>query len=418
MLLPELLSPAGDMEKLKAAVRFGADAVYCAGRSFGMRSASANFTPDELSDAVRYCHERNVRLYVAVNILPRDSEYPALKEFLGFLGEIGADAAIVADLGVIEAARKAAPSLPLHLSTQASVVSSEACAAYHRFGVKRIVLARELSLEAIREIRKNIPDTLELEAFVHGAMCVAYSGRCLLSNYLVGRDANRGECAQSCRWDYRPEGDGKTLCFFEEKRPDEIFSVREENGESFILSSRDLCMIEHIPDLVTSGLSSLKIEGRVKSAYYAALTANTYRISLDAYGKDPDHYVFDEKWLRELCSVSHREYSTGFFYSSPSQAANTVSRGGYLREKAYFAAALEDSGADGWTLFFQKNKVSSGDQAELLTPGKTGVPLTVGEMTDEHGAPIPSAPHPGMRFRLKMPFPVREGDILRSGDPL
>ena len=410
---PEILSPAGNFEKLKSAVYFGADAVYLAGRAFGMRVASGNFSNEELIEAVKYCHERNVKLYVTVNIMPRDGEYPALKEFLVFLEEIGVDAVIVSDLGVLMLCRQCAPSLEIHISTQASTVSSETCKAWHALGASRVVLARELSLEAVKRIRDNIPPELEIECFVHGSMCIAYSGRCLLSQHYVGRDANRGACAQPCRWIYAAEGE-KYLEIAEEKRLTEKLPVIESDGESFVMSSRDMCTIEHIPDLVRAGITSFKLEDRVRSAYYTAVVTNTYKMALDAYMADPDNYKFDPLWLNELNSVSHRAYGTGFFYTDPKEDANIVSEAGYMREKAYLASCVTASNENGFATFMQRNKIVRGSEAELLTPGRVGKAFVADEMYSPEGEPLESAPHPGMEFKLKVPFPVKVGDIIRG----
>lgn len=405
---PELLSPAGDFEKLKSAIYFGADAVYLSGKAFGMRAASGNFTDEELAQAVEYAHARGVRVYVTVNIMPRDGEYPALRQFLQYLQAIGADAAIVSDLGVVTLARACAPNLEIHISTQASTVSSATCMAWHNMGAKRIVLARELSLEAISAIRAALPEEVELETFVHGSMCVAYSGRCLLSQYYVGRDANRGACAQPCRWIYSGE-------IAEEKRPDARLPIVEDGGESFIMSSKDMCMIGHVPELVQAGINSLKLEGRVRSAYYTAVVTNTYKMALDAYERDPASYRFDPAWQRELDSVSHREYGTGFFFCDPKTEPNLVTQPGYLREKAYLAVAASGADEEGRVSFVQRNKTVRGSVVEVLSPGRPGRPFTADEMWDADGVPLETAPHPGMTFLLKPPFAVSEGDILREG---
>lgn len=416
---PELLSPAGNYEKMKAAVNYGADAVYLAGKNFGMRAASTNFGKEELIAAVYYCHKHGVKLYVTVNVMPHTHEYEELRDYIRFLDAIRVDAVIVSDIGVVMTVREVAPNLEIHISTQASAVSAQACIAWHKMGASRIVLARELTLADIREIRANIPDTLELEAFVHGAMCIAYSGRCLLSNYFTGRDANHGACAQSCRWKYSPTA----MDLSEANRPD-IPSVavaeQDENGETFFMSSRDMCMLEHIPELEDSGISSYKIEGRVKSAYYTAVVTNTYRLAIDAYRRDPLNYKLDPAWVSELDGVSHREYSTGFFFTPPHENANTVTNLGYIREKAYLATCVVDSlepGLDGMydTLFIQRNKLKATDRVEIISPGKTGQGFMADSLTNLRGEPIESAPHPNMYFRLKVPFPVHAGDIMRLG---
>jgi putative protease len=422
----ELLSPAGDWSKMRSAVLYGADAVYLAGKQFGMRAASSNFDGDELIAAVKWCHARGVKVYVTVNVMPHTPEYPELKRYLRFLRDVGADAVIVSDIGVVMLIRDEIQGLEIHISTQASAVSAEACRAWHRLGAKRVVLARELTLNEIREIKAHIPEELELECFVHGAMCVAYSGRCLLSNYFTGRDGNHGQCAQSCRWHYRPtDPDGvMRLDLHEELREEITTAVRAEedpNGETFFMSSKDMCMLEHIPELEEAGISSYKIEGRVKSAYYTAVVTNAYRMALDTYRADPASYRTDPRWMRELVSVSHREYGTGFYFTKPSEDANTVHAHGYLRDKAYLAAAVTDSGepdADGLyeALFSQRNKMRTGDRAELISPGKTGRAVTAEKIYGRDGSEIDSTPHPGMFFRLKLPFPVKAGDILRAGD--
>lgn len=415
---PELLSPAGNFEKLRSAVLYGADAVYLAGKNFGMRAASANFTEDELAEAVEYCHARNVRLYVTVNVMPHTEEYEALAGYIRFLDSIGVDAVIVSDIGVFMLVRELAPGMEIHVSTQASAVSAQACNAWHKLGASRVVLARELSMADIREIRANIPDSLELEAFVHGAMCIAYSGRCLLSNYFTGRDANHGQCAQSCRWKYSPTA----MDLGEANRPDTpcvATAEQEENGDTFFMASKDTSMIRHIPELEESGISSYKIEGRVKSAYYTAVVTNAYRMAIDEYRRDPSAYKFNEAWANELEGVSHREYGTGFYFNSPHEDANVVRELGYIREKAYIATAVEDSreNNDGTfdALFIQRNKVVAGDSVELISPGKTGRGFAADDLRDADGKTIESAPHPSMLFRLRVPFEVREGDILRMG---
>lgn len=406
--LPELLLPAGNFEKMRAAIRYGADAVYLAGERFGMRSAAGNFSLAELREAVLYAHARGVRVYLTVNVMPREWEYAALTAYVRSIADFGIDAFIVADLGVLSLFRRELPQAELHISTQANVVSAETCKAYAALGAKRIVLARELSLEEIRAIRAALPREIELEAFIHGSMCISYSGRCLLSNHIVGRDGNRGSCAQPCRWNYRMISCEIT----EEKRPDMPIPLFEEGGETFIMASRDTCMIEHIPALVEAGIDSFKIEGRMKSAYYAAVTANTYRMALDAYAAGK--YRYDPAWYTELCSVSHREYATGYFFSDAHLDANTVSEAGYIKENAYLATVISYDAERGVALLEQRNKMTLGMAAELLTPGAVGIPLTVTALTDTEGNVIEATPHPYMRFYMSVPFPVREGDILRA----
>ena len=405
---PELLSPAGNFEKMKAAILYGADAVYLAGQIFGMRAAADNFTLDELSEAVEYAHARGVKVYLTVNTMPREYEYPKLKEYFTALKSIPVDALIIADLGVMMLAREMLPDTEIHISTQANTVSSADCIAWHSLGAKRIVLARELTLDEIKAIRAAIPDDIELECFIHGSMCISYSGRCLLSNHIIGRDANRGACAQPCRWNYSITG----YEIVEEKRPDCRMPVEEINGETFIMASRDTCTIEHIPELVSAGINSFKIEGRMKSAYYTAVVTNTYRMAIDSYFSGD--YKYDGRWYRELLSVSHRDYASGYYFSDSHTDANTAETAGYIKEKAYLATVISYNSETGEALLSQRNKLVLGEPCELLTPGKVGEPFVAGIMYNEDRELITSAPHPYMSFYMKMPFAVKPGDIVRS----
>lgn len=401
----ELLSPAGNFEKLRAAVLYGADAVYLAGRMFGMRAGADCFDMQELNEAVRYCHERGKKAYLTVNTMPHPDEYPHLESYLHELDGIDFDAYIAADLGVISKIKEISPQREIHVSTQASVVSAASANMYHSLGAKRVVLSRELTFDEIAAIRRDTPPELELEAFVHGAMCVSYSGRCLISNHFTGRDANRGACAQPCRWIYK---------ISEEKRPDMPLTIDEGRDGTFLFGSKDLCMIEHIPQLMESGISSFKIEGRMKSVYYAAVTANTYRMAIDRYLADPKGYVFDPAWREELSSVSHREYDTGFFFDRPIDDAKVAASAGYLQSRAYIGDCVEYDSARRLAGFVQKNKLCVGDSAELLTPSKPGRRFTVQKMFDENGVPIDSCPRPFMKFYIELPFEAAPGDILRA----
>ena len=309
---PEILSPAGNLEKLIYAVNYGADAVYCALDRFGMRSAADNFTPDELKEGIAYAHAHNAKLYLTLNTMPKDAELAVLPEYLRIAEELKPDAYIVSDPGVLEYLKEYIPDAVIHLSTQANTLNAAACRFWHKNGVQRIVLARELSLSDIKRIRANTPPELELECFVHGAMCVSYSGRCLLSNYYVNRNANNGACAQPCRWKYY---------LYEEKRTADVIEAEQYPEGTYVFSSKDLCMIEHIPELIDAGIDSFKIEGRVKSAYYTAVITNAYKMALEDYLKDLEGYVFNPKYLDEVESVSHREYSTGYLFSTPSENA-------------------------------------------------------------------------------------------------
>ncbi len=410
--MKELLCPAGNFEKMKAAILYGADAVYLASDSFGMRAAADNFTLDELEEAVKYAHSHGVKLYVTVNTMPRSQEYERLKKYLKRYDEIGVDALIVADIGVLQLVKELTPNMEIHISTQASIVSSHTANAYHKMGAKRVVLARELSLDEIKEIRKNTPKSLEIECFIHGSMCISYSGRCLLSNYYTGRDANRGACAQPCRWNYT---NASPLAFAEEKRLDYNLNLEEYKEGSFVMSSKDMCMIEHIPDLMESGIDSFKIEGRMKSAYYTAICANTYKIAMNEYLKNPQEYRYNPLWLRELESVSHREYATGFYYDNPMENPQTVTQNGYLREKAYLCVATGERDGE-YYYFTQRNKLSKGDVCEIITPGMTGRKFEVEALYLPNGEGIPSAPHPSMLFKMKVPYEVKAGDIIRSSE--
>ncbi len=418
----ELLSPAGNFEKLQAALRYGADAVYLAGQMFGMRAAADNFTVEELYRAAAYVHEQGKKLYLTVNTMPHVREYPALRQFLHDIKGAGIDAMIVADLGVLCTIREIIPEMEIHISTQTSIVSPASARAYAALGARRLVLARELTLDEIREIRAELPREIELEAFIHGSMCVSYSGRCLLANAFNGRDGNRGTCSQPCRWNY---------ALVEEKRLDMPFPIeQQENVGTFILSSKDMCMIEHIPELMESGITSFKIEGRMKSAYYTAVVTNAYRMAIDAYRKDPTSYSYDPAWLAELESVSHREYGTGFYFDDPMQNPQLVSACGYIREKAYFSTAIEYDDGEAEALraagvpleneqgrlyrFIQRNKVSVGEGAEMISPGKIGRAFDVCELYAPDASPLASTPHPSMIYWCRVPFEVRVGDIMRA----
>lgn len=407
MTKPEILSPAGNAEKLKAAVRFGADAVYLAGKNFGMRAGAGNFTLTEMAEAIEYAHEHNVKVYVTVNTMPRADEYDDLKKYISAVNELKPDAYIVADLGVMDTLHRLCPDAALHVSTQASVVSPETAEVYMRlFGAKRIVLARELSLSEIIKIRKRTSPELEFETFVHGAMCVSYSGRCLLSNHFTGRDGNRGECAQPCRWNY------KLYKLEEGKDASRQPGIEQTEDGTFIMSSRDMCMIEHIPELCEAGISSFKIEGRMKSVYYTAATALAYRQAVDAYCTDPENYSFSSEHLRILESVTHRKYDTGYFFNKPMEDAKTVDEPGYITERPYFGIVSEYDENTGFAKIVQKNKTVCGDTVRFLTPDGDKEPFRIAELYDADMQSIISTPHPKMEFYIKTPYRVGEGDIL------
>ena len=379
------------------ALCYGADAVYLAGKEFGLRAAAGNFERDELVRAVELAHGMGKKVYVTCNTLPREEELNRLPEYLAFLNEAGPDALIIADLGVLALAKRFAPRLGLHVSTQLGVVNSATANVLFAMGADTVVLARELSLEEIRKIRANTPSELRLEAFVHGAMCVSFSGRCLLSNYMTGRDGNRGECAQPCRWKYS---------LVEEKRPDQSFDITEDDGGTYIMNSNDLRMIEHLQEMAEAGVTSFKIEGRMKSAYYAAVITNAYRHALDAAAAgDP----VPELWVRETEMVSHRPYCTGFYLGNqPGQCyAGTYESG------ADVVAVVESCDEEGNAVLTQRNKLAVGEELELLTPDGEPITFTVGVIFDAEGESVPDARHPMMSFSTKLPKAAPRLSILR-----
>lgn len=401
MMRPEILAPAGDPEKLRYAVDYGADAVYLAGNAFGMRSASDNFSREEQEEAVRWCHERGVKVYVTVNTLPREPELAQLPEYLRFLNDCGVDALILADLGVLALAKQYAPRCKLHISTQTSIVNSQAARMWYELGASRVVLARELSLEEIRAIREHTPPELELEAFVHGSMCMAYSGRCVLSNYLASRDANRGNCAQPCRWKYR---------VVEEYRPGEYMPVVEDENGTYIFNSKDMNLLPYIDRLAKVGISSFKIEGRVKTAYYAAVVTGAYRRAAELYAADPDHYAPPQSLLDEVQKVSHREYFTGFYFGDPHTQQMGDSR--YIREWE-ICAVVEECAPDGQARLKHKNRFAANDPLELLIPGQEARPVVLEDVRDETGQPLPLANVPHMTVYAKLPCWAPPRAILR-----
>ena len=394
---PEILAPAGDMERLYMAVDYGADAVYLAGTSFGMRSFAGNFSPEELPQAVAYCHGHGVKVHVTVNTMPRNAEAARLPDYLRRLDAVGVDALILADLGAFMQAGRYAPHCQRHVSTQCSIANYEAARAWYDLGAQRVVLARELSLAEIREIRAKTPPELELEAFAHGAMCVSYSGRCLLSNYMTGRDSNRGACAQPCRYQY---------ALMEEKRPGEYFPIEEDEKGTYILNSRDMCMIDHLDDVMDAGIDCIKLEGRAKSAYYAALVTAAYRHVLDDVAADRP---VDQRWRDEVEKISHRHYSTGFYYGAPGQYTEN-SR--YIREYQVCAIVL-DCDAAGYATCSLRNKFTAGDTLELVGPDLAAFSFQAPEMTDADGAPLLQPRHPQMVFQIQLPRPVPPRSMLR-----
>ena len=397
MNLPELLSPAGDLDRVRTALLYGADAVYLAGRIFGMRARSVSFPDAELTEAIRLIHENGKKAYITCNILPREEELCLVPDYFSFLEDAGADALILADLGLLRLAERYAPRCARHVSTQLGVLNSETALFLHDLGADTVVLARECSMDEIRSIRAHCPPGLRLEAFVHGAMCVSFSGRCLLSNYLAGRDANHGECAQPCRWKYH---------LVEETRPGRYMEISEDGG-TFILNSEDLCMIDHLAELRDAGVDSFKIEGRMKSASYTGTVTNAYRMALDAMGRGE---ALLARVRQECDAVSHRPYCTGFYFGRPEQYyADSL-----YRSSAEIMAVVVSGEEDGSALLRQRNKILPGDRLELLLPGTTGIPFTVGELRDEDGSPIPDTRHADMLFRTALPVAAPPCTLVRK----
>ena len=393
----ELLSPAGDMERLEMAVAYGADAVYFAGTSFGMRSFAGNFSPEELPKAVRYAHDHGVRCHVTVNTMPRNDEIVRLPEYLELLDDAGVDALIVADLGAFTLAGKYAPHCERHISTQQSIANYVCAQAWFDLGAKRVVLARECSLEEIRVIRQKVDPALEIETFGHGAMCVSYSGRCLLSNYMTGRDSNRGACAQPCRYQY---------ALMEEKRPGEYFPVFEDDMGTYIMNSRDMCMIDHLDDVMEAGIDCLKIEGRAKSGYYAAIVTGAYRHVLDdVFAGRP----VDPVWRDEVEHVSHRPYATGFYYGEPGQY---TANGRYIREWQ-ICAVVDSCDEAGNAVLSLRNKFKAGDTVEIVGPDCKPFSITVPEMEDMEGNVLLEPRTPQSLFKMKLPKPVPAMSFVR-----
>ncbi len=386
----EVLAPAGDQERLIAALDFGADAVYLAKTQFGMRAGPKNFDDEGLAAAVKMCHDKGVKVYLTCNTLPRNEEIPLYESFILQAYEAGIDAAIIADIGIMMLTKRIVPDLPIHMSTQTGIVNYASANELYRMGARRIVLARELSLEEVKTIRRNTPEDLEIEVFVHGAMCVSFSGRCLLSSYLTARDANRGQCAQPCRWGYY---------LMEEKREGQYFPVYEDERGTFILNSKDMCMIDHIDKLADAGVTSLKIEGRAKSAYYVSVITNAYRMAVDLYNEDPQNFRLPESIRSEVFKVSHRDYCTGFFFGHPSECRQYYADSGYIR--SFDVCAVVEKCEDGRIYCVQRNKFFEGDALEIIAPGKTYVSLTAEDIRDENGEPMGDTRFAARPFSLK-----------------
>lgn len=403
---PELLIPASSLEVLRTAVTFGADAVYIGGEAFGLRAKAKNFTMEEMAEGISFAHEHGVKVYVTANILAHNYDLEGVKAYFRELRDMQPqpDALIIADPGVFMAAKEICPEIERHVSTQANNTNYETYRFWWELGAKRVVSARELSLEEIREIRANIPDEMEIESFVHGAMCISYSGRCLLSSFFTGRDANRGACTHPCRWKY---------AVVEEKRPGEYMPVEENERGTYIFNSKDLCMIEHIPDLIDAGIDSLKIEGRMKTALYVATVARTYRKALDDYQSDPAKYEANMDWYRDqISNCTYRQFTTGFFYGKPNEDSQIYDSNTYVKEYTYLGI-VADVREDGYCCIEQRNKFTVGETIEIMKPDGRDIEVAVGGIFDEEGNAMESAPHPKQKLWIKLDNQVQAGDILR-----
>lgn len=405
MKKPELLAPAGNLEKLKFAIHYGADAVYLAGKAYGLRAGAGNFSLEEMEEGVRFAHERGKKAYVTLNIIPHNGDLRGLDQYIKNIDRMGVDAVIVADPGVITLVKENASNLSIALSTQANNTNWRGAKFWHDIGVKRIIVARELSLREIKEILEKTPDTLEIEAFIHGAMCISYSGRCLLSNYMANRDANRGACAHPCRWKYR---------LVEEKRPGEYYPIYEDESGTHIFNSKDLCMIEHIPELIEAGIDSFKIEGRMKSLYYVATIISVYRKAIDLYFKDPSSYKTDPKWLEEIAKASHRDYTTGFYFGRPGASEQIYDKSTYIRNYDFVGIVLDYNIQTQIATIEQRNRMIVGDEIEIISPQREYFSQKIEKLWDEKGNPIDTAPHPQQIIKMKMEQPVSSWDILRK----
>ncbi len=387
----ELLAPAGDLERLKVAILYGADAVYIGGEEFSMRTACDNFSPENMARGIDFAKARDKKVYVALNVIMREHDMDVLGEYVQNLEKMGADGVIVSDLGAFGLIRKAAPKLPIHVSTQANITNAETALAWHNMGAERVVLARELTREEVVSIRKHTPESLELEMFVHGAMCVSYSGRCVLSNYLIGRDANRGDCAQACRWKY-------TL--MEEKRPGEYMPIIENDRGSYIFNANDLCLLEFLPEILEAGISSLKIEGRVKTEYYVATVVKAYRQEMDRYYENPENFKVSKEALETVGKVSHRRYCHGFWTGEAKEGCQFLDSNSYVRNYQVIGMVAEEE--PGFLRLSSRNKFSVGDTIEVMTPSGEEYTKIITEMYDEAGTAIETAPHPTMTVRIPM----------------
>lgn len=400
----ELLAPAGDINKLKTAVEYGADAVYLGGESFGLRKASKNFSVEDIKWATEYLHERGKKIHVTLNIIPHDKDIKGVEEYIKGLYDIGVDALIVADPGMFMKVKEVAPDFPIHISTQGSVTNAQTVKFWQQLGSERVVMARELSLKEVSDIIKEVGDSIEIETFAHGAMCMSYSGRCLLSNYMTGRDANMGDCAQPCRYKYH---------LVEEKRPGEYFPIEEHDEGTFIMNSKDLCMIEHIDDMIKAGIASLKIEGRVKSEYYLATVIRSYRMAIDAYYADPENYKYDPYLLEEIKKVSHRDFTTGFFYGKANENSQVYKDNSYIRGYDFVGIVLDYDKDTKIATIEQRNRVFVGEEIEIFGPGIKHFDYKIEKMLDEKDNEIDVANKAKQIFKIKVDEAIEKGFILR-----
>ena len=400
----ELLAPAGDINKLKTAVEYGADAVYLGGESFGLRKASKNFSMEDIKWATDYLHERGKKIHVTLNIIPHDKDIEGVEEYIKDLYDIGVDALIVADPGMFMKVKEVAKDFPIHISTQGSVTNQETVKFWQKLGAERVVMARELSLKEVSDIIKEVGDSIEIETFAHGAMCMSYSGRCLLSNYMTGRDANMGDCAQPCRYKYH---------LVEEKRPGEYFPIEEHDEGTFIMNSKDLCMIEHIDDMIKAGIASLKIEGRVKSEYYLATVIRSYRMAIDAYYADPKNYKYDPYLLEEIKKVSHRDFTTGFFYGKANENSQVYKDNSYIRGYDFVGLVLDYDEENKIATVEQRNRVFVGEDIEIFGPGIKHFDYKIEKMLDDKDREIDVANKAKQIFKIKIDEPIKKGFILR-----
>jgi len=404
---PELLAPAGDLEKLKIAVLYGADAVYIGGEAYGLRAKAKNFDLDTMAEGIQFAHDHGAKVYITANIFAHNADFEGMAEYFKAVEKIGADALIISDLGVFSMAKEAVPNMEIHVSTQANNTNYMSAGMWYKLGAKRVVIARELSFGEVKQIRENIPEDMDIEAFVHGAMCISYSGRCLLSNYLSGRDANKGACSHPCRWKYH---------LVEETRPGEYMPIEENERGTYIYNSKDLCMIEHIPDILESGIMSLKIEGRMKTPFYVGTVVKAYRQAIDDYMTSPDLYRQKlPQYLDEVSKASHRDYTEGFYYEKPDGNQQIYNSNTYIRGFDFVGMVQEDSNPEtGIAIVEQRNKFSVGDTIEVMPAKGNAFTMKVSKMWDADGNPVESAPHPQQILQILFDRPVKKYDMLRK----